>query len=539
MSLLFRLVFATACRSTHHKLAMDALRLLRGEQAERRRMLFLKFHEAYLTGAKAPDDTFKDFKNHVLHVSENFWGGAIVATQKWYDTFVTALRNSQWEDAAYAAGVASHYYSDPLMPFHTGQTEEEGKVHRAAEWSIACGYGELQNIIERDLGYPQFEAPRGPSWLGDMVRAGATYSHPHYHALIDHYDLSLGVVNPVRGMDQEFKDRIAACLAFATVGIAKIVERGFEESSASLPEFSLSMEAVVAAIRAPIRTVLAKIADARERAAIEAMVAEIKRTGKVVEALPEDDKQVRRMHAEEVLKTPLAELDAKPARATGQAYGDGAAPRFRSSRVSAAPVRPPQGPSPIARDRSKLPKPQVVVIPETPPETPRGRKAKGEGRVAKPRLAKATERSARFHLQPDCPVKDAPSISVAASKKFEGIGIRTIGEFASADAEDMAAKLADRRFSASALQSIQQQVRLMCRIPGLRGHDAQILFASGVRDGEAIASMTPQELMAKITPFLATAEATRILRTSPKPDEAEAAEWIRNAQIQQALPKAA
>jgi len=539
MSLLFRLIFATACRSTHHKLAMNALRHLRGEDAERRRNLFLKHYEAYLQGSKAPDDVFKDFKNHVLHVSENYWGGAVSAAQKWYAAFLTSLKEGKWQDAAYAAGVTSHYFSDPLMPLHTGQTEEEGKVHRAAEWSIACGYDELQNIIERDVGYPQFEVSAGATWLEDLVRAGADLSHPHYHALIDHYDLSRGVANPPAGMDQEFKDRIAGCLAFAAVGIARILERGFDESAVVPPEFSLSVQTVLAATKAPLRWILSKVADERERTQIKAMHEEVLATGKAIETLPLDDKEIRKLHAEEVLKTPLADLDATPARATGQAHGDGAPARLRSQRANTSPLRT-QSASPVSRMRSKLAAPKQIVIPTSPPPAKSGRKPKAtETPTTRPRLAQGTSKRGGYHLQPHHPVKDAPTISAAAAKKFAAIGINTIEAFSAADAGEMAAKLADRRFDAETLRTIQSQVRLMRRIPGLRGHDAQILTASGIADASIIASMSVADLVARLAPFLATPAAARILRSSPRPDDAEVAVWIRNAQSSQPLSRAA
>jgi len=86
MATVFEKVFTTRARSTHHKIALDALRHLRGDDADKWRDLFLLHHEAYLEGAKAPDTTFKDFMNHVLHVGENEWGGAIRAADKWYAT---------------------------------------------------------------------------------------------------------------------------------------------------------------------------------------------------------------------------------------------------------------------------------------------------------------------------------------------------------------------------------------------------------------------------------------------------------------------
>ena len=76
MTLLERVIRAHRCRSTHHFIAFDALSLIGGEQAEGWKSLMLVHHEHLLKGAKAPDDTFKDFKNHVLHISEGEWGGA-------------------------------------------------------------------------------------------------------------------------------------------------------------------------------------------------------------------------------------------------------------------------------------------------------------------------------------------------------------------------------------------------------------------------------------------------------------------------------
>ena len=79
MSLLYAVVFASRCRSNHHRLAVDALRRLRCDHAAEWRNLLLSHHVDYLKGAKAPDDEFKDFKNHVLHVREKDWGGAVEA----------------------------------------------------------------------------------------------------------------------------------------------------------------------------------------------------------------------------------------------------------------------------------------------------------------------------------------------------------------------------------------------------------------------------------------------------------------------------
>ena len=76
MNLLFRVIYAAHASGTHHKLALDALRHLECGDAALWRAVFLQHAETYLEGSKAPDKIFKDFKNHVLHVRDGYWGGA-------------------------------------------------------------------------------------------------------------------------------------------------------------------------------------------------------------------------------------------------------------------------------------------------------------------------------------------------------------------------------------------------------------------------------------------------------------------------------
>ncbi|HRK68599.1 MAG TPA: zinc dependent phospholipase C family protein, partial [Hyphomonas sp.] len=188
MTLLERVIRNHRCRSTHHYIAFDALSLIGGEEGEAWKSLFLVHHEHLLEGAKAPDAKFKDFKNHVLHVGEGEWGGARAAATEWYARAVDLLRRKRWSEAAYALGVLSHYYADPIQPFHTGQTEAEGIIHRAVEWSIAKSRPEIDARIEAN-GYPEIEIPDGLGFVSEMVREGALLSHAHYFTFIDHYDL--------------------------------------------------------------------------------------------------------------------------------------------------------------------------------------------------------------------------------------------------------------------------------------------------------------------------------------------------------------
>ena len=76
MNLLFHIVYAGHASGTHHKMALDALRHLKCMDADLWQRLFLANAKIYLDGSKAPDKEFKDFKNHVLHTRDGYWGGA-------------------------------------------------------------------------------------------------------------------------------------------------------------------------------------------------------------------------------------------------------------------------------------------------------------------------------------------------------------------------------------------------------------------------------------------------------------------------------
>jgi len=347
LSLLFHVVFSTACRGTHPRLALDALRHLRMADAEAWSDLVLNYHAEYRAGSLAPDVQFKDFANHVLHVGDATgnaaggkpWGGAIAAARRWYATTVDALRRQAWSEAVYAAGVLSHYVSDPFMPLHTGQSESEAIVHRAIEWCIFRSYGELQHILDWDQGgYPRIEASRAGDWLARLIEQGAELANESYQPVIDHFDLAAAVKDPAAGMDQECKDRIARCLGTAVVSVARVLERAFAESAAEPPTVEITIQGFLSALLTPARWIAAQMHELNERLIVEAIHDEVQRTGKVVMNLPEDDRVVRQAYAAEVLKSPIAELEALAAEPAGRLYGQGAAPRPNPNRLITSPV---------------------------------------------------------------------------------------------------------------------------------------------------------------------------------------------------------
>lgn len=346
-SLLFRVISAHRCRSTHHHIAISALTLLKSEHAERWHDLMLVMHDDLLKGAKAPDSEFKDFKNHVLHIEEGEWGGARDAALEWYAKSVMALKAKEWSDAAYALGVMSHYYADPIQPFHTGQTEEEGAIHRAVEWSIAKSRPEIERRIAAK-GYPTVPTGEGVGFVSDMVRAGAEKSHPHYQTFLDHYNIDAGVKIPEDGLDETLLDVISDLVAYATSGLAAIYERAFAEAGVIPPKTSLTVNGFLSTLDIPIRWITSKLEDANDQRIVNAMYKELRKTGKVIKNLPDDDKKIRKMHAQQVLRKPLKELDAQRMRKIGQKHipRTGEQPIVRDVNQDLAPTAIP---TPVAR----------------------------------------------------------------------------------------------------------------------------------------------------------------------------------------------
>jgi len=319
MSLLERVIAAHKCRSMHHHIALDALSLIEGESGEDWKNLFLRLNAGLFEGAKAPDSRFKDFQNHVLHVSEGQWGGARGAATEWYAKSVEALKAKDWEDAAFSLGVMSHYYADVCQPFHTGQTEEEGAMHRAVEWSIVKSIDTLASRVIAK-GYPVIERPEGVGFVSDMVLAAAEFSNPYYDVFIDHYDLDAGVEDPPSGLDETMLDAVADCFAYATAGLGALMSAAIEEAGVKAPKTNLTVRGYLAYANIPLRQIEKRLADGADRKTVARMYKEFQKTGKVIKTLPADDKAIRRLHARMVLRKPLKELDAQELRPLGSKH---------------------------------------------------------------------------------------------------------------------------------------------------------------------------------------------------------------------------
>ncbi len=583
MTLLERVIRAHRCRSTHHFIAFDALSLIEGEEAENWKSLMLVHHEHLLKGAKAPDDTFKDFKNHVLHVGEGEWGGARAKASEWYAVAVDLLRRKRWSDAAWALGVLSHYYADPIQPFHTGQTEAECVIHRAVEWSIAKSRPEIDARIA-EQGYPEIEIPEGLGFVSDMVREGALRSHAYYDVFIDHYDLEAGVADPPSGLDETMRAAIVELVAYATAGFAAIVSRAIEEAAVSPPKVNLTLQGYIETLDIPLRWITAKLEDMGDRRQVEKMYKEYQKTGKVIRSLPEDDKLIREQHAKEVRRISLKELNAEPVAPLGtkrdpeQEQGNVETALLLSDAIEdeaddlveddaslvaeeaseddleesveaddiALPDAEDEYDAEAEEDDDDLEDEALDLEEEYDAELDEEEdedeefededevelEAEAEEEPAPPPaiIAPAPVHRRSNALTFESPVVDAPSIGPKTAVHLAKAGIETVGDLIICDPDETAEMISVRHITVDAIETWQMQATLMIEVPGLRVHDAQLLVGAGISSREDLANASAATVFELAMEFLQTSAGSRVLRPGETLEEDEVEEWIEMAQ---------
>lgn len=148
------------------------------------------------------------------------------------------------------------------------------------------------------------------------------------------------------------------------------------------------------------------------------------------------------------------------------------------------------------------------------------------------------EHELRFYLQRDSLVVDAPSIGSRMADRLNSVGIETVNDLLKADPESLAVELDHRRTDADTIVQWQQQATLVCCVPMLRGHDAQLLVAAEVTTPDELASSDAEDLFGIVDPIARSNEGKRIVRGGKLPDLPEVTDWINYAQHQRALQAA-
>jgi len=573
MTLLFKIIYAVHANGTHHKLALDALRTLECDNAEKWRRLFLKNAELYMDGSKAPDKEFKDFKNHVLHVHDGYWGGAPEKVESWYKLLVRALQERNWSEAVWSAGILSHYYTDPIHPFHTAQSKAETDIHRAVEWSISKSYNEL-----RPLGLagpaPVFNIGTDEHWLKDMVIAGAETSNLHYNALIAGYDFKRGVVDPPLGLDDVCRSLVGGLTVYAATGVGKILDRAIAEAGVEPPDVKLTAQTVLAGLKIPLKWVTRKMNDADSRRQVEAMYDELQSTGSVDKTLSNDDRIMRDLYEKEV--RPLRKTRAQRDRArrrestpTPQGGLPPVAPKIAqpvdrkvlkskqtplvvsksnkpkiskslsealSRRTSSEAVPVPAASKPTQSLWQISPQSSVPLIDPAASKTQDGT-AECDGELTpliaenrEPRSNRGQEaQKSRFHLKPADDVEAAPSIGRKTAHRLYDIGIITVADLIAADPKEVAAELKVKYITKQIVTDWQDQSQLVMDIPDLRGTHAQLLVGAGLRTSEAVATADTATTYSSILRFAGTRDGQRILREGQPPDLEKITAWLNSA----------
>jgi len=142
----------------------------------------------------------------------------------------------------------------------------------------------------------------------------------------------------------------------------------------------------------------------------------------------------------------------------------------------------------------------------------------------------STESEFRFYLEENSDVEAAPTIGPKQAERLYAIGIHTVADLLNCDVETTAEQLDQRRVKGKTVLTWQRQASMVCRVPNLRGHDAQILVACGVHEPTELASSNPETLFGKVAPFCKTKEGQRYVRGGKTPDLEEVKDWIRFAQ---------
>jgi len=132
----------------------------------------------------------------------------------------------------------------------------------------------------------------------------------------------------------------------------------------------------------------------------------------------------------------------------------------------------------------------------------------------------------KFYLQREDQVVDAPSIGARMAERLNAVGIYTVDDLLNADSVALATELDHRRIDSDLVLQWQQQATLVCRVPMLRGHDAQLLVAAEVTTPEELAQWDADELFGIIDPIARGSEGKRIIRGGKLPDLEEVTDWI-------------
>tara|TARA_R110002049_G_scaffold4601_4_gene31797 strand:+ start:13412 stop:14593 length:1182 start_codon:yes stop_codon:yes gene_type:complete len=305
---LFRTLRRWHCRCTHHWFAIDALPLVQTQSGHRLVSLLLRHYDRYLMGTIDPDVRFRDYQNHVIHVTQGYWGGAPRVAHHWYDRLQDSLRDQRYSDAAHAAGVLSHYFVDPIQPLHTMQCARGRIIHRPLEWSVSEAYDDIvRTWIENDLR-AVVQLTRGPGWLGEAILHAARYANRQYSQLVTEYDLKAAAIDPPAGLNDRIRMTLAGLFGLSITGWARVLERAASDAETlrrkPLPNHKLAVPCATALLGIPLQTWIRRLKSHLDVIEVDQLINEYRVRGTLKKHLPAEVDvmhRVAQVYADEML----------------------------------------------------------------------------------------------------------------------------------------------------------------------------------------------------------------------------------------------
>jgi len=508
---------AAHCKSTHHYFAIDALFEVSSDRGQSLANFMLANYGEYLKETKDPDTVFKDFENHVLHVQDGYWGGAAKMAEKWLDKSLRMLSVANWKEAAYAIGVLSHYFTDPFMPLHTAQSPRETIVHRPLEWSVCCSYQFIFKTAMTNPDLDSFALDSGSNWLTDGILRGATMANRYYEPLIDDYDLKESSRHPELALGSGSKSNLAIVFTWVLTGWGSIIDRIANESTASFPKCSLVLPTLLAGVQTPMKKIVAAIDSAEQRKEVERILDEYQRTGNVVRNVSPEQRVVRKVRKE------CPQLRPNPIAVQKAVASTSAMPPVKAAakRILTTPLAPA---AVLVAKKLPEPIPMLILKKAAQPSRP-------NPNLASPTPVQKESKPSRERLTVDSQIVDAPAIGPQTAVRFEAIGLKTVHDLLTHNAEWLARELETKWITAHLVSQWQDQARLACQIERLSAAGAGLLVMSGIRSAEELARRKPSEALAILHATAETPEGKRLLRDHEPPPLKTVQRWIESAGV--------
>ena len=474
------------CHSTHQRFAIDAIELVQTDPGKRLAGLLLRYHRRYLVGATDPDMRIRDYHNQIMHVEDGFWGGATRVAHQWYIRLQRHLESGKYAEAAQAAGILSHYFTDPLQPLHTGSSDQEALVHRPMEQSIYQSYDIIRQLWKDDTLRVVFQLGSGPGWLDDAMKQGATYAHKKYNLLVNSYRFHEGVNDPPAGLNAASRAALAELFGLAITGWARVIERAAADIESvtcrPLPSVSTTWPTTTAAFWAPRRRWRGRVLACLERQKVKSLAKEYRRKGRLEKHLPHEvdiKRRVIQVHRDEKV--------------------------YQADRLR----------------RANEKKQRALEAAESIQQEP--------ATIAFPIKTTADVPNRAGLLNETQSLTNAPSIGSRTVLQLQAIGIRTVGQMISANPAELAERLQIYWIDAELVRHWQVQASFMCGISGLREVDAQMLAGTEFQTVEQIAKSDPRMIYCEILRYALTTAGRRYLQGKVAPTPSDIQRWSNDA----------